>query len=150
MHSFIKKIVLFCLKCLLETEEAHSPKLLPSYKLQLVFSNIVIMGDIFFQFLLTTVTVVLQLEIYSGGGGGGRSLLPCPHYFFFLHQDLGQQGWGCTEIRLWSGSPTCVCWGKIFWGIAVSVRRLHQWEQWGKKETFPHTILFTGLASWHW
>ena len=141
-------MVLFCLKCLLETEEAYSPKLLPSYKLQLIFSNIVIMGDIFFQFLLTTVTVVLQLEIYSRGGGG--SLLPCPHYFFFLHQDLGQQGWGCTEIRLWSGSPTCVCLGKMFWGIAVSVRRLHQWEQWGKKEAFPHTILFTGLASWHW
>ena len=48
MHSFIEKIVLFCLKCLLETEEVHSPKLLPSYKLQLIFSNIVIMGDIFF------------------------------------------------------------------------------------------------------
>ena len=48
MHSFIEKIVLFCLKCLLETEEVHSPKLLPSYKLQLIFSHIVIMGDIFF------------------------------------------------------------------------------------------------------
>lgn len=91
MHSFIKKIVLFSLKYLLETEEAHNPKLLPSYKLQLIFSNIVIMGDIIFQFMLTTVTVVLQLEIYSKGGGG-QSPLPCHHYFFFLHQDLGQQG----------------------------------------------------------
>lgn len=76
MHSFIKKIVLLSLKCLLETEEAHSPKLLPSYKLQLIFSNIVIMGDIFFQFMLTTVTVVLQLEIYSRGGGGGVATSP--------------------------------------------------------------------------
>ena len=90
MHSFTKKIVLFSLKCLLETEKVHSPKLLLSYKLQLIFFNIVIMGDIFFQFMLTTVTVVLQLEIY--GRGGGQSPLPCPHNFFFLHQDLGQQG----------------------------------------------------------
>lgn len=82
MHSFIEKIVLFCLKCLLETEEAHSPKLLPSYKLQLIFSNIVIMGDIFFQFLLTTVTVVLQLEIYSRGGGVISPPLP-PLFFLF-------------------------------------------------------------------
>ena len=76
----MKKIVLFSLKCLLETEEAHSPKLLPSYKLQLIFSNIVIMGDIFFQFMLTTVTVVVQLEIYSRGGGGD---LPSPAPIIF-------------------------------------------------------------------
>ena len=41
MHSFINK---------LETKEAHSAKLLPSHKLQLIFSNIVIRGDIFFLF----------------------------------------------------------------------------------------------------
>ena len=91
MHSFIKKIVLFCLKCLLETEEAHSPKLLPSYKLLLIFSNIVIMGDIFFQFLLTTVTVVLQLEIYSRGGGAPISP-PLPPLFFLFTSRSGSAG----------------------------------------------------------
>lgn len=92
MHSFIEKIVLFCLKCLLETEEAHSPKLLPSYKLQLIFSNIVIMGDIFFQFLLTTVTVVLQLEIYSRGRGGGAISPPLPPLFFLFTSRSGPAG----------------------------------------------------------
>ena len=97
MHSFIKKIVLFSLKCLLETEEAHSPKLLPSYKLQLIFSNIVIMGDIFFQFMLSTVTVVLQLEIYSRGGGISP---PLPPLFFLFTSRSGPAGLRLHEIRL--------------------------------------------------
>lgn len=111
MHSFMKKMVLFSLKCLLETEEAHSPKLLPSYKLQLIFSNIVIMGDIFFQFLLTTVTVVLQLEIYSRGGGDLPS--PAPIIFPFYVKIWASRAEALRLDRDQALQLVCV-WEKFF------------------------------------
>ena len=112
MHSFIKKIVLFCLKCLLETEEAHSPKLLPSYKLQLIFSNIVIMGDIFFQFLLTTVTVVLQLEIYSRGGGDLPS--PAPIIFSFYIKIWASRAEAALRLDCDQALKLVCVWEKCF------------------------------------
>ena len=114
MHSFIKKIVLFCLKCLLETEEAHSPKLLPSYKLQLIFSNIVIMGDIFFQFMLATVTVVLQLEIYSRGGGGGDLPSPAPIIFSFYIKIWASRAEAALRLDCDQALQLVCVWEKFF------------------------------------
>ena len=114
MHSFIEKIVLFCLKCLLETEEAHSPKLLPSYKLQLIVSNIVIMGDIFFQFLLTTVTVVLQLEIYSRGGGGGDLPSPAPIIFSFYIKIWASRAEAALRLDCDQALKLVCVWEKCF------------------------------------
>ena len=114
MHSFIKKIVLFSLKCLLETEEAHSPKLLPSYKLQLIFSNIVIMGDIFFQFMLATVTVVLQLEIYSRGGGGGDIPTPAPNIFSFYIKIWASRAEAALRLDCDQALQLVCVWEKFF------------------------------------
>lgn len=71
------------------------------------------MGDIFFQFMLATVTVVLQLEIYSRGGGGNLPS-PAPIIFSFYIKIWASRAGAALRLDCDQALQLVCVWEKLF------------------------------------